>query len=384
MRAHLRSSGRSRMTLCGSFSSSMPLYAAWRTRPSPVQPANSARMTSSGRSHFAFRAAARGSGAGERRRVGGERRDGGQEFGRLLVGEARPRPCRRSAARRPRRRRRGAHRGRAPCRCPSPAADDELLLGPDLDLLPAIARFPGTYAERRSLAMIPSRPRVRAASKNAIPPPRRVRSAGPADPVAGPSPRSPRVLERLVEQRPAVEVEQVEDLVHERVRLGGPPLPLIRAWSRAKSGSPRLSSAITSPSTIASRAPIQVGGSRNGPKYRGASCSPRVQSRTLSPSTTASTRNPSHLTSNSQPGSSNGAATRSRASAGRSGFVALTPVFPVAVMGRCCIVAVVETYVATATSSRTVGISSRPRPRCRPLVSIAGTVSSPYAGRRPR
>ena len=68
---------------------------------------------------------------------------------------------------------------------------------------------------------------------------------------------------------------------------------------------------MTSPSTTASRAVIHVGGSRNGPKYHSAaSFSPRVHSRTRPPSTTASTRNPSHLTSNSQPGSSNGAPTR--------------------------------------------------------------------------
>ena len=36
----------------------MPLYEAWRTRPSPVQPANSARITSSGRSQWASFAAA--------------------------------------------------------------------------------------------------------------------------------------------------------------------------------------------------------------------------------------------------------------------------------------------------------------------------------------
>ena len=66
---------------------------------------------------------------------------------------------------------------------------------------------------------------------------------------------------------------------------------------------------MTSPSTIAWRASSHVGGSRNGPKYRDASCSPRVHRRTLSPSTTVSTRNPSHLISNSQSGPSNGAPT---------------------------------------------------------------------------
>ena len=55
--------------------------------------------------------------------------------------------------------------------------------------------------------------------------------------------------------------------------------PLIRSWSSAKSGSPRSSRAITSPSTMACLAEIQAGGSRNGPKIdRDASCWPRVHS----------------------------------------------------------------------------------------------------------
>ena len=56
-------------------------------------------------------------------------------------------------------------------------------------------------------------------------------------------------------------------------------------------------------------AAIQSGGARKSPKYPAASCWPRVQIRTEPSSTTASTRNPSHLTSNSQSGPSNGAAT---------------------------------------------------------------------------
>src|SRR5689334_6231165 len=66
---------------------------------------------------------------------------------------------------------------------------------------------------------------------------------------------------------------------------------------------------MTSPSTIARFAAIQSGGSRNGPKYRAASCRPLVQSRTWPRSTTVSTRKPSHLISNDHAGSSNGAAT---------------------------------------------------------------------------
>src|SRR5206468_8060434 len=52
--------GASRRTAVVSLPRSSPLYAAWRTRPSPVQPANSARMTISGRSRQAFLATARG------------------------------------------------------------------------------------------------------------------------------------------------------------------------------------------------------------------------------------------------------------------------------------------------------------------------------------
>ena len=75
--------------------------------------------------------------------------------------------------------------------------------------------------------MIPSRPRARAASKNAIPSAsmcslRRTRGSGRRTSARSRAP----LLERLVEQRPAVEVEQVEDLVDERGRLGGHSLPL--------------------------------------------------------------------------------------------------------------------------------------------------------------
>ena len=119
--------------------------------------------------------------------------------------------------------------------------------------------------------MIPSSPRARAASKNARPSASMCslsRTRGSAR--STPSSSRRRVFQRLVEQRPAVELEQVEHLVHERRRHAAAlPVPLIRAWSRAKSGSPRSSSAITSPSTIACVGGDPVGGceevDRNSP-----------------------------------------------------------------------------------------------------------------------
>ena len=79
---------------------------------------------------------------------------------------------------------------------------------------------------------------------------------------------------------------------------------LIRSWRRLKSGAPFSSRATTSPSTIASRASIQLGGESSRPKYVSASLRFRVNSRTSPSRTTACTRNPSHLISNSQSGSS--------------------------------------------------------------------------------
>ena len=86
----------------------------------------------------------------------------------------------------------------------------------------AIDRAPGTYGERRSLAMIPSRPRVSGRLEERDPvgldvlaqADARIRAEDAGE-------ESPPLLERLVEERSAVEVEQVEDLVDERGRLDG-------------------------------------------------------------------------------------------------------------------------------------------------------------------
>ena len=67
------------------------------------------------------------------------------------------------------------------------------------------------------------------------------------------------VLEGDVEQQPPVEVQQVERLVDEVRGVLSP----VRSWRRLKSGRPASSSATTSPSTIACRASIQVGGRRS-------------------------------------------------------------------------------------------------------------------------
>ena len=170
-------------------------------------------------------------------------------------------------------------------------------------------RLPGTYGERRSLAMIPSSPRTRAASKKAIPSAsmcslRRTRGSGAQD--AGEE--SPPLLEWLVEERTAVEMEQVEDLVHEGGRLGG----------RSPSLDPRLEQRKVRLAPFVERDDLAVddrlvaqrsrsadrGTARNTtpprPSRRASRCAPFL------PSTMVSTRKPSHLTSNSQSGSSNG------------------------------------------------------------------------------
>ena len=85
----------------------------------------------------------------------------------------------------------------------------------------AIVRPPGTYGELRFLAMIPSRPRARAASKNASPSRLDVLAEPDARIGAQDVRQQPSTdLERLVEQRPAVEMEEVEHLVHEADRPG--------------------------------------------------------------------------------------------------------------------------------------------------------------------
>src|SRR4051794_445704 len=138
-----------------------------------------------------------------------------------------------------------------------PAADHELLFRPDLDLQPGagtaarlVARplelgddafeilLLGGRSERLALTIDVRRETdTRVGAKDALE-------------------QALAVLEGDVEEHPAVEVEQVERLVDE-VRC---PFTPVRSWRRPKSGWPASSSATTSPSTIAWRASIQVGG----------------------------------------------------------------------------------------------------------------------------
>ena len=200
----------------------MPLYEAWRTRPSPVQPANSARMTSSGRSQWAFRAAARGGGSANGGVVRGELRDGGQQVRPAAVGE----PGADLAGVAQRAALVDADEQRAEvdgfARALRPAADDELLLGPDLDLLPAVGALAGDVRRAAVLGHDP----LEAADAGRLEERQPVALDVLAQPDARVRPQdrreqAPSFLERLVEQRAAVEVEQVEDLVDERRRLGG-------------------------------------------------------------------------------------------------------------------------------------------------------------------
>ena len=180
-----------------------------------------------------------------------------------------------------------------------PATDDELLLGPDLELQPGRRPLAGLVARAAELGDDPfeaaglGRGHERLALADDVrrePDPVRLAQDAPEQPLA--------ILERDVEQRAPVEVEQVEHLVHERALRGagagrGCPPPrrwLIRSWSSEKSGRPSSSSATTSPSTIASSASIQVGGERRFGKYVSASLRLRVQSFALPSRTTAWTR----------------------------------------------------------------------------------------------
>ena len=106
---------------------------------------------------------------------------------------------------------------------------------------------------------MPSSPLALAASKNASPSPttwaaKRTRGCSLEHALEQPL----AVLERDVEQRPPVEIEQVERLVHEaaRRRLVAELRP-----GAGEIGRPSSSRATTSPSTMACSASIQRGGS---------------------------------------------------------------------------------------------------------------------------
>ena len=192
----------------------------------------------------------------------------------------------------------------------------------------AIERLPGWYGRAAVLGHDPFEAALLRRLEERDPVPRDVLAQSDAGIGAEDLPeQAPTFLERLVEQRPAVEEQQVEDLVHERVAAPPRPCPLILAWRSAKSGSPRVVERddLAIDDRLARRDPRRR--SRNGPKYLAASCWPRVHRRTSSPSTTASTRKPSHLTSNDQSGSSNGAATSVASIGGMKAGIASDGVF---------------------------------------------------------
>ena len=289
---------RSRRTSRASLPISSPLKAAWRSSPSAVHSANSTRITSFGstqRAPLSRGTGSRGESARSAPRAARAAHDG---FAR----RSRCRPGRREPS--------GRHVRTATMSDPSsptrslprePADDDHLLLAPQLDLEPAFdCADPGSYGERRSLATMPSSSCCRAASEKAHAvgldvagvPDHRVR----AQARRGAGACAPRAARRAAS---AVEVEQVEDLVHDRRRLPmARPSPArgrsgcrCRSWSRLKLGRPCSSSATTSPSTIASSRVDPAGPpARELGEVAAASCRSRVHSRARPSRTTASTR----------------------------------------------------------------------------------------------
>ena len=136
-----------------------------------------------------------------------------------------------------------------------PAADDELLLRPDLDLLPGHRALAGQVRRAAILGHDPFEPARSGRLEEGDPLARtcslsRTRGSGRSD--LGEQPAA--LLEGLVE-RASGRRGRAGRRPRTRTGVGGRarPRPLIRAWSRAKSGSPRSSSAMTSPSTIACR-----------------------------------------------------------------------------------------------------------------------------------
>ena len=87
----------------------------------------------------------------------------------------------------------------------------------------------------------------------------RVRAAGRGE-------ESAALLERFVEERSAVEMEEVEDLVDERGRLGGRSPPLDPCLEEGEVGLATLVESDDLAVDDRLAASSQVGGSRNGPK----------------------------------------------------------------------------------------------------------------------
>ena len=251
-----------------------PLNAAWRSRSSSVHSLNSARMTSRG---------SRPASASDRRRV---RRPAARSTAcASSLALERPgascrcrcRPRRRSAKRSPRRRQDQRAEVRVSALPGLVADDDDLLFAPDLDLEPAPraacpARSGWSAAWRRCLrgpASMTASLEVLAVSITMCD------GSAPvavADDTLAAASCAPRAARR--QQVPAVEVEEVEDVVDERRRVGRAPArtagPAPRAapmrpkpahagavLEQAEVGTPSSSSATTSPSTMAVSALIQ-------------------------------------------------------------------------------------------------------------------------------
>ena len=194
-------------------------------------------MTSSGRSHWASRAAARGGGSRERRRLGGKRDDGRQELGPVRVREARADLAGVAQAAvlvDADQERAEVDRLAGPLH---PATDDELLLGTDLDLLPRHRPRSGHVRRAAVLGHDPLEAPIARGLEERDPlgldmfaqADARIRAQDAGEEAAP-------FLERFVDERSAVKMKQVEDLVDERGRLGGHSPPLDPGLEQRKIG----------------------------------------------------------------------------------------------------------------------------------------------------
>ena len=210
------------MTLRGSFSGSMPLYDGLADEAVAGPAGELGADDELGAEPVGVPGGGPRHRCRERRRVRGERRDGGQQIRPAAVRE----PGADLAGVAQRAVLVDADEERAEVDRPAgalrPAADDELLLGPDLDLLPAVGALAGDVRRAAVLGHDP----LEAADAGRLEERQPAAFDVFAEPDARIRPQDRReqpaaLLERLVEQRAAVEVEQVEDLVDERRRLGG-------------------------------------------------------------------------------------------------------------------------------------------------------------------
>ena len=203
----------------------------------------------------------------ERRRIGRERRDGRQELGPVRVREARADLAGVAQAAvlvDADEERTEVDRLAGPLH---PATDDELLLGPDLDLLPRHRPRSGHVRRAAVLGHDPLEAPLARGLEERDPvgldvlaqADARVRAKDAGE-------ESAALLERLVEERSAVEMKEVEDLVDERCRLVGRSPPLDPCLEEGEVGLAVLveSDDLAVDDRLARVEP--VGGSRNGPK----------------------------------------------------------------------------------------------------------------------